>query len=421
MRTIIEGHKLNGNIDIIPSKSYLHRAIIAASLANGVSRIDNVYYSLDVLATINACISFGAKIEQYDNYLVIHGTKVKKIKEEIDANESGSTLRFMIPVMLLQEEEITFVGKPGLAKRPLDEYFHIFNSMKIKYEKKDNYLPLKLQGKLKPGKYELEGNVSSQFVTGLLLALPLLEGNSKILIKKNLESKPYVDITLDILSHFGIDIINNNYQEFIIKGNQQYKATNYVAEGDYSQAAFFLTANAFGNVISVKNLNIKSIQGDKAILRYLALFGLNFEYQDGVFVKKECVLHHATIDLGDAPDLGPILFTLASIIEGKTHFINTNRLKYKESDRILSMQEELEKIGAKFTVLDNEVYIEGTTILDQEYTFDSHNDHRVQMSLSMLATMINSKVTILNSDSINKTYPTFYEDYKKLGGVSFNE
>lgn len=416
MRALIKSKKLSGNLDMISSKSCLHRAIIASSLASGTSVIDNVYLSLDILATIEACRSFGAIIKEDNNKLIIKGSKVLRIKDVVDANESGSTLRFMIPILLTNEEKITFTGHNNLVKRPLDEYFKIFDRQNIKYKHEENYLPLEISGKLKPGKFEIRGDISSQYITGLLMALPLLDLDSEIIITTKLESKSYIDITLDILNKYGIDINNNNYKSFYVKGNQQYHSCDYIAEGDYSQAAFFLTANAFGSNIKLNKMNPNSIQGDKKIIDFLNQFGSKLGYQNGNYYLIKNDLKPAIIDLADTPDLGPILFTLASTIKGESRFVNTKRLKIKESDRILAMQEELEKTGAKFRVLENEVYIDGTNFKNGDYEFNSHNDHRIVMSLAILATILKGNVVINGIEAINKTYPTFFLDYKKLGG-----
>ena len=227
MNVTIKPNKLSGTIQIPPSKSLSHRAIIAAALAEGESIISNVLYSKDILATIDAMRACGAEIKEYSDHLVIHGSKVKRVKSMINANESGSTIRFMIPIALVCDEKIEFRGENHLVKRPLDTFLEIFDLQGIKYTRGEDYLPLKVYSGLKCGTFEVRGDISSQFITGLLYALPLLDGDSKIVITTNLESKGYIDLTLDMLKKFGIEIENKEYKEFIIKGNQSYKPYNY--------------------------------------------------------------------------------------------------------------------------------------------------------------------------------------------------
>lgn len=242
---------LKGEVKIPPSKSMAHRAIICASLSDGLCIIENIDYSDDIIATIDAMNSLGAKIVKHKDYIEVigaYGTGESLQKNRIiDCNESGSTLRFLVPISLLFEGNSKFIGRGNLGKRPLTTYYNIFEKQQIKYSYEENNLNLSINGKLKPGIFEVEGNVSSQFITGLLFTLPLLNGDSKIIITTEMESKGYIDLTLRAISDFGVEIINNNYREFIIKGNQKYKSRNYIVEGDYSQAAFFLCADSLGN------------------------------------------------------------------------------------------------------------------------------------------------------------------------------
>lgn len=399
MRAIVKKSNLKGNLDIISSKSLAHRYIFCASLANGTSKISNVYLSDDVLATIDVCKKMGAKISINGNELTIIGTNNILKNDDFFVNESGSTLRFLIPLLLLDEKIAHIDGKGRLGKRPLDVYFDIFKQDNIEFNHQEDYLPLTVKGNLKGGIYQIRGDISSQFITGLLLALPILKNDSKIVLTTKLESKSYVDLTLDVLNKFGIQIINNNYQEFIIKGNQKYKPYDGIVEGDYSQAAFFFVSNCLGSKINIKNILPNSLQGDKKIIDIIN------DYQND-----------KTIDLNDNPDLGPILFVLASRYEGKTHFLNTKRLRYKESDRILAMQKELEKVGVIFEVFDNDLYITGNNKYFNEIEFDVSADHRIAISLIIYSLHFIDKAIISGVEAINKSYPDFISDVKLLGG-----
>lgn len=338
MNVHIYPNKLKGEVIMCPSKSLSHRAIIAACLAEGKSVISNVILSKDIKATIAGMEALGAKITIDGDKLFIEGTKPSRKINLINANESGSTLRFLIPISLVCPEEITFTGENNLVNRPLELYYEIFDQYGISYSKPDNaYLPLKINGGLKAGKYALRGDVSSQFITGLLFALPLLNGDSKIVITTNLESKGYIDLTLDVLKLFGIKIVNNNYQEFIIHGNQKYQPTNYQVEGDYSQSAFFLMAGALGADIKILGMNKDSSQGDKKILEDIKSMHGDIRFENDVLTCLPSNTVGATIDFSQSPDLGPALTVLASLSSGKSNFINAERLRIKECDRISSI------------------------------------------------------------------------------------
>ena len=265
--------KLNGTVKVPPSKSMSHRAIICASLGSGISIIENIDYSDDINATIDAMIALGAVIDKEEDKIIINGIyrggTVKNSVRLIDCNESGSTLRFIIPISLLFDGMTKFIGKGNLGKRPLDTYFDIFKEQGIKYNNVENELNMIVKGMLKPGEFSLPGNISSQFITGLLFSLPLLNGDSKITISTNIESKGYIDLTLDCMKDFGIEIENKDYKEFIIKGNQKYISRNYRVEGDYSQAAFYLAADALESDVFVTDLKKNSLQGDKEVIDIL--------------------------------------------------------------------------------------------------------------------------------------------------------
>ena len=416
MDVIIKPSKLSGEIVVPPSKSLSHRAIIAASLAEGKSKISNVMYSKDILATISGMEAMGAKITKYDNYLEIGGSNVIRKKTEIDANESGSTLRFLIPIALTIKDSITFVGHNNLVNRPLDTYYEIFEEQNIKYAKPDDkYLPLTCSGALKAGEYKIRGDISSQFITGLLYSLPLLDGTSKIIITTPLESIGYIDLTIDILSKFGIKIINDNYKEFIVEGNQKYKPFDYEIEGDFSQAAFFLVADAMGANISLKAMNINSNQGDKKIIDDIKSMGAKIEFKSNTLKALPAKTKAAVLDFKQTPDLGPALSILALNSKGETEFVNASRLRIKECDRISSVKEELEKLGVE--IVENP---DGMTILGPNKieggVLDPHNDHRLRMAFSMLCQISSGDIKIINAECVSKSYPHFLKDLESIGG-----
>lgn len=400
MKAIITPTILSGNVDIPASKSLLHRAIIASCLAKGTSNIFNVTYSEDINATIEVMQKLGATIiKNKDNSLTIIGSKIIRKDNYINANESGSTLRFIIPLAILDDKPICFDGNNNLKKRPLDEYINIFKKQNIEYNRGIDYLPLKVNGKLKSDTFKIKGNISSQYITGLLFALPLLDKDSKIIIEGELESKSYIDLTLEILKLAKIRVYHNNYQEFIIYGNQSYQPFNYVVESDYSQAAFYLVANALGAKITINNLKSNSLQGDKKIVQDI----------------EQICQGNATLSFKQTPDLFPIEIVLASFIKNKTTFIDLERLKIKESNRIESMVNNLKKLNANITYENNVVIVEGKEMLSGG-NVKSYNDHRIVMALAIASIKMQDKLIINDAECIKKSYPNFFEDFIRLGG-----
>lgn len=417
-KVVISPTALRGRVTIPPSKSLGHRGIISAALSKGISNISNVQYSKDIIATLEIMKMLGAKIEKKDNSLVIDGTDIFSCGDKeitLQCNESGSTIRFLIPVALVREGQYVFQGKGKLVSRPLTSYYEIFDEKGIEYTTTEGGLPLKVKGKLSSGIYKLRGDISSQFITGLLFALPLVEGDSEIVVTTELESKGYVDLTLDTLKSFGIEIENQDYKIFKIKGNQQYLPRDYYIEGDYSQGAFFLVAGAIGNDIKCKGLRKDSLQGDMAILDILKDMGCNFEETDEYVKALPSKTKGIDIDVSQCPDLVPILAVLASMSEGETRILNAKRLRIKECDRLNVTAVELNKIGADITELEDSLIIRGV----KEFKggeVDSHNDHRIVMALSIAATRAKGDIIINNPMAIEKSYPNFFEDYKNLGG-----
>lgn len=413
----IEPTKLKGTIRIPPSKSLSHRAIISAALSSEESHISNLIFSDDIDATSQAMKSLGTEIEKTSlSSLKIRGLlPIKLSGQTIDCKESGSTLRFLIPISLLAQGKTIFKGKGKLVSRPLDAYYKIFDKQGIKYKNRMGHLPLQVEGELSPGEFEIEGGVSSQYITGLLFTLPLLDGDSKITITSELESKGYVDLTIDILTKFGVDIINKNYKEFTIKGNQDYKANDYIVEGDFSQAAFWLVAGILGGEIDSRDLNVDSLQGDKAILNLIKEMGGDISINVSSITTKKSKTKGRVIDASQCPDIIPILTVLAALSEGETRIINAARLRIKESDRLKAISSELNKLGADVVELENGLVVNGIPSL-KGGKVDSWNDHRIAMALAIASIRCSGPVIITNSDVVNKSYPHFWEDFKKLGG-----
>ena len=424
MKIKIKPGNLKGTIEIPPSKSYSHRAVIAAALAeNGKkSKIDNLKFSVDITTTTDIMENWGAEIERFESALEIigNGGKVAPRDKYVQCNESGSTIRFLIPVGITSENELVFDGKGKLVDRPLDSYYKIFKEQGLKYETIGGKLPLTVNGKLKSGNYEIDGNISSQFITGLLYALPLLEGDSKLIINKNLESKGYVDLTLEILKLAGIEIVNNDYKSFDIRGNQTYKPFDYTVEGDYSQVAFWIVAGIISanrdNEVKCLHVNKNSLQGDREIIEIVTRMGANLEIFDDYVIVKPSKTKGTVIDISQCPDIGPVLTVLAALSEGETRIINGKRLRIKESDRITSIKTELNKLGGNVSEEGDSLIIQGVEEFRGGVTVNAWNDHRIAMSLAVASTRCEEEIILEEAESVRKSYPHFWDDFVKMGG-----
>ena len=385
----------SGDIVAPPSKSYAHRALICGALANGTSKISNISFSEDIKATLNCLSVLGAKIEINGNTAEITGINdFENFKGAVlNCNESGSTLRFFIPLCLLSEDEITLNGTEKLISRPLSVYEDIANEQDLLFQKDLN--SVKVKGKLKPQNFSVKGNISSQFISGLLFALPLLEENSEINIIPPFESKPYVDMTVSILKNFGIEIDYSGLN-IKIKGNQHYMPQDTTVEGDWSNAAFLYAFKSCGADVNVLGVDINSSQGDKICLEYF-----------------EALKNGAPeLDLTDCPDLAPIMFAFAGLHNGAV-FTGTDRLRFKESDRISCMQTELAKFGIRLITGDNKVIIESVNFHAPTENIFGHNDHRIVMANAFLLCKTGGKLE--GYEAVKKSFPDFFDVLLKAG------
>ena len=384
-----------GEIYAPPSKSCAHRLLICAALSNGRSVIENLGTNDDIVATAECLRQLGAGIEINDNTAVVDGigAGIKKEKVELFCNESGSTLRFLIPLSLVFAREVAFKGSQRLLERPQGVYEQLFNDKCCYLRKQDN--TLLAGGTLKSGVYKIAGDVSSQFLTGFLFTLPLLEGDSQIVLTTPLQSAPYVDITIDVLSQFGVTVTKNE-NSFYIKGNQSFTPKSLAVEGDWSNAAFLNAFNLIGGSVAVLGMNNKSYQGDKVYKEF---------YQ-------KLKAGTPTLDITDCPDLGPVLMACAALCNGAT-LTGTKRLKIKESDRGAAMQAELSKFGVNITVGEDEIVIPKAELQAPNKNLNCHNDHRIAMSLAILCSKVGG--TLENAQCVKKSYPEFFDNIKTLG------
>jgi 3-phosphoshikimate 1-carboxyvinyltransferase len=410
MWTKLYPSRLTGHVHVIGSKSYAHRALIAASLANGVSEIKNYPMSDDVSATIHALQAFGIEV----NKDLVYGKAWHYTGSEVDCLASGSTLRFLIPLSAQLQEEITFTGVKRLFERPLDVYEKIFQSGTFEISDQT----LKLKGQLNQKTYVIDGSKSSQFLTGLLFALPKETHNTTLEIKPSLQSESYIDITLDILKKASIHIDKKDHT-YVIKGNQTYKPFDYEVEGDFSQAAFFMVAGTIGLDITMSNLLEESNQGDSKIIDIINSMGgdISYDRTHSLYIVKPKQTYGIAIDLKDIPDLGPILMVLAALSKGDTQFTHINRLKFKESDRLEVMLDILSKVGVSYVLGEDTLRITGKETLKGGQHFQTHGDHRIAMSLAVLSIRVDEAITIDDITVVSKSYPDFFEVFKSLGGV----
>lgn len=403
---------LRGRLNIPASKSVSHRAVLAAALAEGESRLTGVLASRDLTATIEGLRTMGVTIERDGADLVVKGG-LKGTCGTIDCHESGSTIRFLIPVSLLTEGKYRFTGCGKLVDRPLGVFKACFEEKGIAVDYHEQ-LPFICQGPLVPGTYRIRGDVSSQFVTGLLYALPLLGGDSEIVITHGFESKPYVDLTVKMLSQFGVQI-QEREQGYFIPGGQHYTPQKVAIEGDFSQAAFWIVAALFAGPLQLSGLDLDSLQGDKAILSIVQNMGGRIDVlAEGITVWPS-ETDGCQIDASQVPDLVPILAVLASVSSGITRIVRAERVRLKESDRLLAIQTELNKMGADVRSLPDGLEIHGVKHLNGAEV-DGWNDHRIVMALAVAALKSTGPMIIHGAEAIEKSYPHFFEDYRQLGG-----
>ena len=383
--TILPG-TLKGAVTPPSSKSQTHRAVLALMLAQGEGKLSNLAVSEDIQATQDCVAALkNGQPAQADGLPLL------------DCGESGSTLRFLIPVALAVRGGGHFTGRGRLMERPQGPYIRLFEEKGILWNQEGTCLTV--AGQLEPGVYALPGNVSSQFITGLLYALPLLPGDSRIVLTTPLESRGYVDMTLDMLRRFDIKV-EEQEDGFLVPGNQTYQARDLTLEADWSGAAFWYAANFLGAQVDIQGLNPDSVQGDRQI---------------GTLYWKLARPGDVDIDLSQCPDLAPPLAAMAAVRKGTTRFVHAGRLRMKESDRLETIARTLNALGAKAQVWEDTLTLEGVDHLEGG-TVDGCNDHRIAMMAAVAAVACKEPVTILGAECVKKSYPRFWEDYTALGG-----
>ncbi|MBO5374183.1 MAG: 3-phosphoshikimate 1-carboxyvinyltransferase [Clostridia bacterium] len=392
MKVKIEKGLPSGEIKAPPSKSYAHRLLICSALSGKDSSVTGIAQSEDMLATLDCISSLGVDYSVNNQSVQFIGKK--EAGTVFNCRESGSTLRFFIPIALARGGVCEFRGTERLISRGISIYEEICKKQGISLSYTDTSITF--DGALKPDTFEVRGDISSQFISGLFFALPLLDGDSTVKITTELESKPYIDITIDALSRFGVRIEQISDREFFIRGKQKYISADVSVEGDFSNSAFLEAFGVLGTDISVIGLYYSSLQGDKIYKEFFK------QIKNGYF----------EADISSCPDLGPILIALCAARDGG-YITGTRRLKIKESDRAEAMASELAKLGIRVDVLENAVKIHKGELQAPVEELSSHNDHRIAMSLAVLATLTGA--TINGAEAVSKSYPSFFEDISSLG------
>lgn len=405
----IQPSRLQGSVTVPPSKSMAHRALLCAGLAAGTTQIQGILPSQDMEATCRALTALGASIVRQGSLARVQGVagRPKAPQGPVDCGESGSTLRFLIPAFALASAPARLTGRGRLPQRPLGPYGAIFHGQGLPFAQDET--GVSFQGPLAPGDYTLPGDVSSQFISGLLFALPLLPGDSHIRIQPPFESRGYVNMTLQVMDAFGVQAAFLDGLTLHVPGNQLFTApaAPFLVEGDDSQAAFFLTLDAILGDVSVAGLSLRSIQGDRVMGEILARCG-------HVPGQPPRPLAPFVADLGDCPDLGPILMTLGLFCQGESRLLNAGRLRLKESDRGTAMAQELSKLGGQASLAGDEIRIRQSRLRPGP-ALSSHGDHRIAMALAVAALGARIPADIQGAEAVEKSYPDFWKDLAAIG------
>lgn len=397
---------VKGFVNAPASKSVAQRAIAIAALAEGESLLRFPGDSDDVLAAINICKAFGAQVTHQDDYLTIQGG-LKPPSQPLDCGEAGLGIRMFSALAATLNAPVTLTGSGSLATRPMDMIQDSLRAAGVQCETQNGLLPVMVKGPLVGGVAHIDGSVSSQVLTGLLIAAPYALKPAVFRVH-DLKSRPYVDITLQMMKDFGVEVENRNYEEFFVPAPVKYTAREYAIEGDWSGAAFMLVAAAIAGELEIRNLNPQSPQADRAILEAIKSSGASLQIMNEKLMVKKAPLQAFTFDATHCPDLFPPLVALAAACEGTTRIQGVSRLRVKESDRAIALQQEFGKMGVAISFNDDWMHIVGGPV--QGATVHSHHDHRIAMACATVALIAQGPVVIEEAEAVAKSYPEFYED-----------
>ncbi len=408
----IQFTSFNGAINIPPSKSDEQRALLCAALSDGESVVRNVGISDDVKAMLENIRRLGVKCEVSENEINLSGNAIFRDGLELNSGESGLGFRLLSGICAVKTGKQTITGEGSLLNRQQHFYENNLNQFGAQVVSNDGFLPLLFQGQLKGIEIHVDGSESSQYISGLLMGLPLLDQSTKLCVK-NSKSTPYIEMTLETLTQFGVKILHDKFKEYLIRGNQKYTSCNYIVESDWSSAGYWLVAAALGNKIEIKGLSLESKQADLAMLDALKAANCQVNILEKGILIDGSNRQAFQFDATHCPDLFPALVTLAAFCKGKSIIQGVSRLVNKESDRGPVLQKEFAKIGIKIDLNGDQMTIHGGTIL-YSAEVDSNHDHRIAMCLAIVGTKINGGLTIRNAEAVSKSYPEFWEHFDQL-------
>lgn len=419
MKVTIQPSKIRGSIQAPASKSSMQRACAAALLTKGETIIHNPGHSNDDKAALGIIEALGAEVNSNDEELIINSSGVNPVANEINCGESGLSIRMFTPLVALSEKEITINGAGSLVTRPMDFFDEILPQLGVKIRSNEGKLPMTIQGPLQPKNIEVDGSLSSQFLTGLLMAYASSDAKDVSIKVNNLKSKPYIDLTLDVMKQFGFRLPENkNYEEFIFNNDSTHNSPlttrNYTVEGDWSGGAFLLVAGAIAGSITVRGLDLSSTQADRAIIDALMAANAGIAMDAKGIQLHPVEMNAFYFDATDCPDLFPPLVALAAYCKGKTTIKGVSRLAHKESDRAITLQDEFDKMGVTIDLRGDEMIIHGGGVVKGADVHSNH-DHRIAMACAVAALKADSEMVIDEAQAVKKSYPDFYEDLKKLG------
>ena len=409
---IVYSSNLKGEITANASKSMMQRTVAAALLAEGKTTISNPGNSNDCLAALQIVKDLGAEVEEGESISVNSGSFIK-VPSSISCGESGLGIRMFTPIMSTFDRTITINGSGSLLSRPMNFFEEVLPQLGVECSSNQGKIPVSIKGPIQGGEIHLDGSLTSQFLTGLIMALPLAKTDSTLHVN-SLKSRGYIDLTINVLKKFRVEVNHSNHETFYIKGNQKYTPAELAIDGDWSGAAFHLVGGAVSGSVILNQLQIESNQPDRFILDAIKSAGGIVKIDGESVTVRRDKLNGFEFDATDCPDLFPPLAALAANCAGQTRLTGTSRLKHKESDRAATIKNELNQVGIKVDLIGDSMIIYGGKIT--KGTIDSHNDHRIAMMGAILALNSKESITITNSSAINKSYPIFYEHLKALGG-----
>lgn len=413
MSITIKPSCLTGKVFAPPSKSMTHRYLIISALANGLSRLRNPLTSDDTLATVEGLRKLGIKIKEVEGDWEIHGGKINSPNTIINCRESGTTLRLLTGLCSLLDQTCTLSGAPSLLRRPNKPLLDALEQMGVSTESDGGYPPISVTGRMRGGRAEIPGNISSQFISSIILAAPYSEKPVELKVSNQLESKPYVRMTIDAMRKSGIEVWQSENLNYMRVPISKYTPQTATIEGDWSSAAYMLAAGTLAGKVHVDKLNLASYQADKEIICILDRMGAYIKINGNRVTTEKSKYIAVNADLSDCPDLFPIIACLCSVAEGTSRLTGLKRLRIKESDRLAAMMEGLKKMGIEIIREDDTVSITGGS--PSGAVIDPHNDHRIAMSFAILAQIATGETSIMNPECVSKSYPGFWEDLRKIG------